>query len=216
MANHRNIIYLLIMMYFRQLANLSVACIALLFCGCETTENTTNQVAEAAARSYELIFIEGDVVGIEFPGAPSLNTQQTIRRDGKISLTMVGEVSVAGETPTQVEKKLLELYGDQIVTKEVTVKVITSNFTIYVNGAVMSPGKQQSNRALTAMDAIMEAGGFDFTRANAKAVVITRRENGKYVNYKLDLKAVLEGKDSEMFYLRPFDIVNVPEKLTIW
>ena len=59
----------------------------------------------------------------------------------------------------------------------------------------------------------MEAGGFDNTKANLKKVVVLRKEEGPLKHYILDLKSVLTGKSTQLFYLRPNDIVYVPEKV---
>jgi protein involved in polysaccharide export with SLBB domain len=92
--------------------------------------------------------------------------------------------------------------------------VVSSTFTIFVSGAVVKPGKVVADHPLSALEAVMEAGGFDATKADMKAVVITRQEAGQYKNYTVDLKQVLEGKQSEPFYLKPSDIVYVPEKFS--
>jgi protein involved in polysaccharide export with SLBB domain len=69
-----------------------------------------------------------------------------------------------------------------------------------------------SSRPLTAIEAIMEAGGPDYTRANLKSVRITRVGKDKMEHFTLNLKEVLDGKSNESFYLKPSDIVYVPEK----
>jgi polysaccharide export outer membrane protein len=88
-----------------------------------------------------------------------LNTSQKVRRDGRTTLPLVGEVVVAGLTPKELETALLALYDKQLVTKEVSVSITSSSYTFYVNGAVLRAGKQISDRSLTALEAIMEAGG---------------------------------------------------------
>jgi polysaccharide export outer membrane protein len=45
---------------------------------------------------------EGDVVKVAFPGAPNLDSTQTVRRDGKVSMALVGEVQASGRTPTEL------------------------------------------------------------------------------------------------------------------
>lgn len=155
---------------------------------------------------------EGDVVKIAFPGAPSLDTTQQIRRDGKIALSPVGEIAVVGMTPAELEKEVLKLYSSQLVSKEVAVTVVSSSFPVFVTGAVIRPGKISSDHPITALEAIMEAGGFDYTKANLKAVVVVRHEEGRVKSYTLNLKLVLQGKQSEPFYLKPSDIIYVPEK----
>ncbi len=183
--------------------------------GCNTTTQTS-EVRDTVRAIEPLTLIEGDAIRIEFPGAPSLNTDQTIRRDGKITLAMVGEITAVGLTPSALEKALLEAYGSQLNSKEVSVTVVSSSFPIFVAGAVQSPGRIQSDRAITALVAIMEAGGFDPATANLKKVVVTRLENGAYRHYNLDLQSVLEGRQSDPFYLKPSDIVTVPVKVVFF
>jgi polysaccharide biosynthesis/export protein len=157
---------------------------------------------------------EGDTVKITFPGAPSLNAVQQIRRDGRITLPMLGEFSAAGLTPVTMEKELLKLYGPQLQSKEVSVSVESSAFPVYVSGAVLRPGKIMSDRPINALEAIVEAGGFDTTKANMKSVTVIRQENGRTVNYKVNLKRVLQGQETQQFKLQPNDIIFVPERFT--
>jgi polysaccharide export outer membrane protein len=194
------------------LATLAIAILTAV-AGCETTQ-TNAPVATAAEQSNAIILREGDMVKITFPGAPNLNDSQQIRRDGKIALSMVGEVVAAGLTPADLEKEILKLYSSQLVTKEVTVTVTSSSFPIFVTGAVIRPGKILSDHPITALEAIMEAGGFDFTKADLGHVRVIRNEKGGTKNYTLNLKEALEAKQSAPFYLKPSDIVYVPEKFS--
>jgi polysaccharide export outer membrane protein len=204
------------------LAMLSVAVIAAgMLAGCKTqTGVLTEQAAMTGgltATTNELMNLrEGDVLKISFPGSASLNTTQTIRRDGKISMTLVGDVDAAGMTPSALEKKLVDLYASQLSSKQVTVEVVSSSLTVYVTGMVLRPGKILSDHPISALEAVMEAGGFDYTKANPKNVVVIRREGKTMKNYKLNLKAVLQGKQNEPFYLKPDDIVYVPERFSMF
>lgn len=204
------------------LAMLSVAVIAAgMLAGCKTqTGVLTEQAAMTGgltATTNELMNLrEGDVLKISFPGSASLNTTQTIRRDGKISMTLVGDVDAAGMTPSALEKKLVDLYASQLSSKQVTVEVVSSSLTVYVTGMVLRPGKILSDHPISALEAVMEAGGFDYTKANPKNVVVIRREGNVMKNYKLNLKAVLQGKQNEPFYLKPDDIVYVPERFSMF
>jgi polysaccharide biosynthesis/export protein len=203
--------------------------------GCKTSERMSQQeqIAAAAARaaaasgmaedaqrqeqqvdSETFILREADAVRITFPGAPNLNTVQAIRRDGKITMPLIGEIQAAGLSPVGLEKKLLELYGPQLQTKEITVTLESSAFPVYVTGAVLRPGKIVSDRPLSALEAIMEAGGFNYSRANMKQVRIIRYNNGKPSFFNVNLKAIMRGKDVEPFPLKPSDILYVPERFT--
>jgi polysaccharide biosynthesis/export protein len=167
----------------------------------------TNRRASYALR-------EGDILKISFPGSPNLNNVQQIRTDGKITLPLIGDVDAAGLTPDALQKKLMNLYAPQLSPNEVTVEVQSSSFPVYVTGAVLRPGKITSDHPITALEAIMEAGGPDYTRANLKNVSIIRQEGNQTKNYTVNLKLVMEGNVSEPFYMKPSDIIYVPEKFS--
>lgn len=205
--------------------SLGAACASLLLLaatGCQTEQASpgasgamfAETLTNASPKSDVLVLREGDTVRISFPGAPSLNTVQQIRRDGRITLPLIGEFKAAGLTPPDMEKELLTQYGPQLQTKEVSVSVDSSAFPIYVTGAVIRPGRILPDRPLTVLQAIIEAGGFDYTRADLKKVRVIRNENGQTQHYTLNLKAVLQGGQPEQFKLKPSDIIYVPERFT--
>jgi len=156
---------------------------------------------------------EGDALQIVFPGATNLNTLQRIPLDGTITLQFAGQVKAAGRTPQELQNDILASVGSSLQLKEVTVTVVSSSAAVYITGAVLRPGKLVLERPMTALEAIMESGGFDPTRAKMDRVVVVRYEQGKQFNYHLDLKRVLQGREATPFYLQPFDIVHVPTKI---
>ena len=157
---------------------------------------------------------EGDTVRITFPGAPNLNTTQLIRRDGKVTLPLIGEFKASGLTIADMQKELVKLYAPELQTKEVMVTLESSIFAVYVTGAVLRPGKIMSDRPITALQAIIEAG-CDYNRANLKSVVVIRQENGQTERHTLNLKGVLKGQGDDTFPLKPADVVYVPERF-VW
>lgn len=154
----------------------------------------------------------GDEIKLTFPGAPNLDTTVKLRRDGRIALPLVGEVMAAGKSPAELEKELSEMFASELVTGDVYVSVIASSYPVFVTGAVVRPGKIEADRPLTALEAIMEAGGFQIAKANSQAVVVVRQEPDGVKNYTINLQRVLQGAPEEPFYLRPSDIVYVPER----
>jgi polysaccharide biosynthesis/export protein len=185
----------------------------LLLAGCHTPlPESQDQDPKAAFHSETISLREGDVVKIVFPGSPNLDTTEQIRRDGRIALPLVGEIQAAGMAPVDLEQSILKLYASQLVSKEVTVSVVSSLLPVYVSGSVMRPGKIVADHPITVLEAIMEAGGFDLIRANTKSVHVIRIENGVRKRYTLNLKSEMEGKSAELFYLKPSDMIYVPEK----
>jgi len=179
----------------------------------EAVTNVTN-VSPPTTPPATYTLRAGDILKVTFPGSPGLNSVQQIRTDGKITLPLIGEVDAAGLTPGALQQKLMDLYAPQLSTKEVTVEVQSSSFPVYVTGAVLRPGKISSDHPITALEAIMEAGGFDYTRANLKDVTVIRQEGDQTRHYTLNLKRAMEGKVSEPFYMKPADIIYVPEKFS--
>lgn len=199
---------------------LAMAALGLLIAaGCSTTslEQAAMQMrATELAKTNLFVLRAGDEVKVSFPGSKSLDTTQKIRRDGKIVMPLIGEVNAAGLTPEMLQTNLGNLYEPQISSKVVIVTVESSSFPVFVTGAVVHPGKVVSDHPLTALDAIMEAGGFDFSNADLKDVRVVRHENGAMKTYSLNLKLVLDGEKSEPFYLLPSDIVYVPQRFTFF
>jgi polysaccharide biosynthesis/export protein len=203
--------------FLRRLAKLTAVVVLLAaVAGCQTDQFTSatpnKQMAKAPAATGAITLLEGDILKISFPGSPNLDTTTQIRRDGKINLQLVGEVQAAGMTPSGLENQLTNLYASQLVSKQVTVEVVSSTLTVYVTGAVLKPGKISSNHPMSALEAVMEAGGFDYTTADLKHVTVIRQEGNGTKNYILDLKGVMDGKTGEPFYLKPADIIYVPER----
>jgi len=87
---------------------------------------------------------------------------------------------------------------------------------VFVTGEVLHPGKILSDHPITALEAVMEAGGFNYNTANLKAVKIVRNKNGVMEHYTVNLKAVLAGDATKPFYLEPQDIVYVSERFSVF
>lgn len=202
----------------RLLPTAALAAIVLLLASCSSSQanfpTTAGVPAMAMAQVEEdsQVLREGDVIKLTFPGAPTLDTEQKIRRDGKIALPMVGEVTAAGLNPLELERSLSELFSKELLTGEVYVSVVSSSYPVFVTGAVVRPGKIEADRPMTALEAIMEAGGFQLSKANSQAVVVVRHERDGVKNYTLNLQRTLQGAPEEPFFLRPSDIIYVPER----
>ena len=198
----------------RQFAIVSAPCLTLiLVCGggCQSAPPTTRDPIPYS----EVRLREGDVIRVAFPGAPNLDIQsQQVRRDGKITLTMGGEVIAIGKTPSELEKELLKIYDAQLVVKQVVVTINASTYPIFLTGAVLKPGKLEAARPLSLLEAVMEAGGVDYAKADLKNVKVLRQIDGKIVTFRVNLRETLKGNQSEPFYLKPSDIIYVPEKFS--
>jgi polysaccharide export outer membrane protein len=185
--------------------------------GCNTTSPPEfplpNMEAFRTNHTETVVLREGDTIKLTFPSAANLNTSPKIQRDGTISLQLVGEVKAAGKTLTELHEELLKVYKDQIESKQIDVELVSSEFPVYVTGAVLSPHKVMSDHPMTVLQAIMECGGFDYTKANMKSVTVLREDGKRLKSYTVDLKKVMKGYPTkDQFYVQPEDIVFVPER----
>ena len=155
----------------------------------------------------------GDTIEIRFFFTPDLNKIQTIRPDGKIVLQLVGEITAAGKTPSELSTELYSHYSDYFKQLDIAVFVesYSSNY-VYVGGEVNNPGNIEMGRKLTALEAIMLAGGIISENASYKKIVIIRQKEGKWIQFEMNLAEVLDGESDEPFYLETLDIVFIPSR----
>lgn len=160
-----------------------------------------------------LVLTPGDVLDVKFPGATTLSGQFKIGPEGYVSMPLIGQVQAAGQTVREFQNSLIKAYETQLQDKEVVVTLASSANLVYVTGSVLRPGRVEMDRPLTALDAIMEAGGFDLENANMEKVSVIRYEGEQNTVYHLNLAPILTGGPVPPFYLRPRDIVHVPRKV---
>ncbi len=197
----------------RKTAFLTRACIALCAAVAPTMLLGQLTIEEELATREPFILQAEDQLRVTFPGAPELDGNLQIRRDGVISVPILGEMVAAGKTPRQLEAQLADAFEDQLVSNEVSVVVLQSSFTYYLEGEIRGPGIIKSFRQLSVLEAIIAAGGVNKTTGKLKSVVVIRREGDTYKRFDLDLNAVLDGKTDSAFVLESHDIVSVPQRI---
>jgi polysaccharide export outer membrane protein len=171
-------------------------------------------VALAQTTEPEIQLGPGDVIEIRFFYNPEMNVVQTIRPDGKIFLQLIGEVVAKGSTPIKLQEKLFKQFSQYF--KQLDIAIIIQSFApyyVYVGGQVNEPGTIpiQRQRPLTALEAIMLAGGINTENATYQNIMILHYENGKWIHTQLNLEDVLFGEENAPTYLQPFDIIYVPQ-----
>ncbi len=163
----------------------------------------------------------GDDIDVKFLYWPELDESQTVRPDGKISLQLVDDVQVTGLTPEKLDEHLTKIYESKIKGPVITVIVRSLvNRRVYVAGEVRLPGLVPIRGSMTALEAVMSAGGFNESSADYSSVVVIQHAGDKRYATLVDLKSALESSESYQYYLGPNDIVYVPRtkivKLNVW
>jgi polysaccharide export outer membrane protein len=181
--------------------------------GCEDMNPAPVVPTEAYVSKPSGNLAAGDEISVSFSGAPELNTKQKIAPNGKVSLPTIGDVSAAGRSINSFQAQLTSLYQPHLQDPTVVVSLVSASAGVYVSGEVLRPGKVPLDRPMTALEAVMEAGGFT-KFANPKQVYVVRKIGGKNQRYVLNMNDTLTGMESSPFYVRPFDVIYV--KQSVW
>ncbi len=103
-----------------------------------------------------------DVLAVNFLDTDKLNTEVRVNGQGEISLQLVGKVPVAGLTPLEVEKKLVQLYKDGNYLKNPNITVAVKEYRyqrVAVSGAINKPDYYSLIGPRTLMEVLGMAGG---------------------------------------------------------
>lgn len=189
------------------LMTLAVALLAVAGCA-----KPARQSAEMGAEPVDPVVINaGDVLEIRFAYATQFNESQAVRFDGKLDLPMVGEVQAEGKSLSALRKELQVAYSGHLNYPELTVIMRSqANSQVYVGGEVRSPGLIRVRNRMTALEAVMRAGGFDPKTAAMSSIIVVRHKGDERYGCKVDLTADLDGKAGKVFWLQPGDIIWVP------
>jgi len=148
-----------------------------------------------------------DVLDIQVWGSRDLNQVVFVLPDGRLSLPLVGEISVAGKTIQQLQDHLSAVYEKTVKGAVVTiiVKEIKSR-PIYFIGGFGRPGVMQLTRELTLLQAISVVGGVS-PNADAEKGFLLRGSK----RIPIDFNRLLQRGDlSQNPKLEPGDSVVVP------
>ena len=166
--------------------------------------------------SEDYIILPPDVIVTYCPSVQEIDgQQQTVRSDGKISFPVVGEIEIAGKTPTQaavlIRERLGSLYdllGDYPV--EVRVLANRSKF-FYVYGEVQRPGPQQVTGRDSLLHAVSQASPTVTAWVSRIRVIRPSEQEGEkpfVFIYNLN-KLLYGGRGYQNVLLQPGDVVYV-------
>lgn len=191
---------------------LALAGLVLLVQGCSPMLPAKTQAEMAMEEPLQPLTLgPGDVIDVKHFYLPELDESQIVRPDGRLTLPLIGEVSVTGKTPTQLEKELVQRYLAHLRDPHLTVLVRrVYNNRVWVTGEVKRPGPVQINGPLTLLEALTEVGGHTRPTADLRQVLVVRQREGRHYGCLVNVQEILQGKAGEQFYLQPRDVVYVP------
>jgi polysaccharide export outer membrane protein len=160
----------------------------------------------------------GDVLEVQFRYSPEFNQTVTVQPDGYVSLEIGGDLKVAGLTVEQTRQAILRKASTRLQDPVAT--VILKEFQkpyFVVAGEVTAPGKIEMRERVTAIQAIMLAGGLKEGAKASQVVVFRNLPSSDLAEVKvLNLKSIRRTADLENdLTLQPGDMVFVPrDKIT--
>lgn len=163
--------------------------------------------AAATASDYRLV--AGDKLRIEVYKDATLSQSLQVRPDGKITLPLIGDVTAAGATSSELRDRLtssLKEYNSNPVVTVIVVETVPPEF--FVMGEVNTAGTYVLKGQVSVLQALAMAGGFkDF--AKTKDIRILRKTPTGVETLKFNYKVAVKGEGPQIF-LQPGDTIIVP------
>jgi protein involved in polysaccharide export with SLBB domain len=143
----------------------------------------------------------GDKLRITVFNEPDLSGEFDINGQGFVSVPLIGQIKVIGQTTSDVQALLTVKYGkDYLVNPRVNVEVLNYR-PFFILGEVNHPGSYPYVNGMTVINAVALAGGYT-PRANHDGTKI--RHSNEATEQAREVK-----EDSAVL---PGDVIEVPER----
>jgi len=136
-----------------------------------------------------------DILEIRVWKEPDLTTRAIVRPDGKIGVTLLGDVQASGLTTAQMRDSVAEKLSRFVEDPEVSVVVVEIHSQmVHLIGLVGRPGAYALGGPLTVMELLARAGGLSLD-AKGEIAITRYKAAGVVERIPFDYKAFVEGKD---------------------
>ena len=154
----------------------------------------------------------GDVIKASYADETIPDQTQKIRRDGKVSLPLIGEVTAAGKRVIDFQHELVRRYEGQLESNEVLVTLENGTATVTVAGFANKPGAVAFDRPTTVYQAIMQAGGVS-DYGSLSNIHLTRIINGVQLTETINLRPSIHGQPIYPKYVQDGDVIYISRSL---
>jgi polysaccharide biosynthesis/export protein len=153
----------------------------------------------------------GDTIELDFRLSPELNQTVLIDQDGSVSLLVIGRVQLAGLTVQDARQLIVAKESQHLVNPEVNIQVTNfQHFYVVVAGEVYLPQKIELREDMTALQAIILAGGVKISGRETQ-VLLYRRVNSEFAEvHQLNLRVKKTSQLENDMKLAPGDLILVP------
>jgi polysaccharide biosynthesis/export protein len=150
----------------------------------------------------------GDTIKVTFAEESDLDQTEKIRRDGKISLPLIGDLTAAGKRLMDFQREIISRYEGKLDNPQVLVTLESGTATVIVSGFANKPGKIDFDRPTTVFQAIMEAGGVS-DYGSLRNIHLTRIINGEQRTETINLRPAIHGEPIDPEYVQDGDVIYI-------
>jgi len=150
----------------------------------------------------------GDSIKVTYAEESDLDQTEQIRRDGKISLPLIGEMTAAGKRLMDLQDEIKSRYEGRLDNPEVLVTLDKGTASVVVSGFANKPGKVNFDRPKTVYQAIMESGGVS-DYGSLRNIHLTRIINGEQRTETINLKPTVHGEPTIPKYVQDGDVIYI-------
>jgi polysaccharide biosynthesis/export protein len=161
-------------------------------------------LAPVGAQSVPAVAIvhPGDRLQVQVNGEDEISQTVSVADDGTIGLPLVGQIRVAGATPTAVSNAIATALKRYVRDPRVVVSVLSEgHINVLVLGVVANSGEYELRHGARLSDAITAAGGMDPTINGEYPIARIAMPNGTVNHISLD--KLLRGGDPERDIVLP-------------
>ncbi len=171
--------------------------------------------APEIARADYVIGID-DVLQVSFWQAPTLDQSVVVNADGKITLSVIGEITAAGLTTSQLSRKIVEQVSrfNRDISQATVVVTAFNSQTVFVEGEVVSPGRYAREVIPDIWTVIKEMGGPTATGDLSNVRLIRGGAVDPGTVLTVDVLSAIRSRDfSQLPEVHAKDIIRVPPTL---
>jgi protein involved in polysaccharide export with SLBB domain len=154
----------------------------------------------------------GDTIKVAYADESVPDQTQKIRRDGKVTLPSIGEITAAGKSVMALQREIIRLNEDNLENSDVVVTLESGMVGVIVSGFASKPGKYLFDRPTTVYQAIMEAGGVS-DYGSASNIHLTRIINGEQRTETINLRPAIRGQLVKPEYVQDGDVIYIGRSL---
>jgi polysaccharide export outer membrane protein len=152
------------------------------------------------------------VIKVSYADEAIPDQTQKIRRDGKVSLPLIGEVTAAGKRVINLQNELVGRYEGQLENNEVLVTLENGTASVTVAGFANKAGVYPFDRPTTVYQAVMQAGGVS-DYGSPSNIHLTRIINGEQRTETINLRPTIRGHPTKPKYVQDGDVIYISRSL---